>query len=44
VDDAPWLGLLELVVVLTFAIGWGVVELVQLRRDRRRTEDAKRRD
>ena len=31
-----WLGLIELVVVLMFAVGWGVLELVALRLDRRR--------
>lgn len=33
-----WLGLIELFVVLLFAVGWGVLELVVLRLDRRRTE------
>jgi len=31
-----WLGLIELFVVLAFALGWGIVELVALRIDRRR--------
>jgi hypothetical protein len=32
----PWLGLIELFVVLSFAAGWGILELVALRMDRRR--------
>jgi hypothetical protein len=32
----PWLGLIELLVVLSFAAGWGILELVALRMDRRR--------
>jgi hypothetical protein len=31
-----WLGLIELFVVLSFAAGWGILELVALRMDRRR--------
>ncbi len=31
-----WLGFIELFVVLMFAIGWGVLELVVLRMDRRK--------
>jgi hypothetical protein len=34
--DHPWLGLIELGVVLLFALGWGILELVCLRLDRRR--------
>ena len=34
------LGLIELGVVLTFGIGWAVLELVALRRDRRKQERA----
>jgi hypothetical protein len=34
------LGLIELFVVFAFALGWGVVELVGLRLDRRRAEEA----
>jgi hypothetical protein len=36
------LGLIELIVVLMFAVGWGVLELVTLRMDRRRCEEASR--
>lgn len=31
-----WLGLIELFVVLLFVAGWGILELVTLRMDRRR--------
>jgi hypothetical protein len=31
-----WLGLIELFVVLAFFIGWGVIELVARRYDRKR--------
>jgi hypothetical protein len=31
-----WLGLIELLVVLLFALGWGILELVGLRLDRER--------
>jgi hypothetical protein len=37
-------GLIELFVVLMFAVGWGVLELVILRMDRRRREEASRGD
>lgn len=37
-----WLGLIELGVVLVFVLGWGVLELVGLRMDRRRREEAER--
>ena len=37
-----WLGLIELLVVLLFAVGWGVLELVGLRMDRRKREAAER--
>jgi hypothetical protein len=33
-------GLIELFVVAAFAIGWGVIELVALRYDKRRMEQA----
>jgi hypothetical protein len=36
------LGLMELAMVLAFVVGWGVVELVGLRMDRRRREEAAR--
>jgi hypothetical protein len=32
------MGLIELIVVLLFAVGWGILELVTLRMDRRRKE------
>jgi hypothetical protein len=32
----PWLGLTEMFVVLLFALGWGILELVGLRLDRKR--------
>jgi hypothetical protein len=32
----PWLGLIELFVVLMFGLGWAVLEWVVLRMDRRR--------
>jgi hypothetical protein len=34
--DSPWLGLIELLVVLLFVLGWGILELVGLRLDKRR--------
>lgn len=38
-DEPPsWLGLIELFVVLLFALGWAIVELVALRMDRRRRQ------
>lgn len=39
---SSWLGLIELGVVLAFVLGWGVLELVGLRMDRRRREEAER--
>jgi hypothetical protein len=38
--DTPWLGLIELGVVLLFVLGWGILELVCRRLDRQR--DAER--
>jgi hypothetical protein len=35
-SSPPWLGLIELFVVLLFVLGWGVLELVCKRMDRRR--------
>jgi hypothetical protein len=32
-----WLGFIEMFVVLAFALGWGVLELVTLRMDKQRT-------
>ncbi len=36
---SDWLGLMELAMVLAFVVGWGVLELVGLRMDRRRREE-----
>jgi hypothetical protein len=36
--ETSWLGLIELFVVLLFAMGWGVLELVALRFDKRRKQ------
>lgn len=38
--DSPWLAFLELFVVLGFGLGWAVLELLQLRRDKRRSEES----
>jgi hypothetical protein len=35
-----WLGLIELFVVLMFAAGWGVLELITRRMDRRKARAA----
>jgi hypothetical protein len=35
-SSPPWLGLIELFVVLLFVLAWGVLELVCKRMDRRR--------
>jgi len=37
-----WLGLIEMFVVLTFALAWGCLELYTLRLDKRRNEEDKR--
>jgi len=37
-EGSPWLGFIEMGVVLMFGIGWGVLELVGLRLDRKRKE------
>ena len=42
VVEFGWLGLMELLIVLAFALGWGAVELYTLRLDERRAEEAKR--
>jgi hypothetical protein len=34
--QSDWLGLMEMVLVLGVALGWGIWELYALRRDRRR--------
>jgi hypothetical protein len=38
-----WAGLIECFVVLAFALGWAVLELVALRYDRKRDADDARR-
>lgn len=40
--DSPWLGLIELFVVLLFALGWGILELFTLRLDKRRRAQVER--
>jgi hypothetical protein len=37
--DSPWLGFIEMGVVLMFGIGWGILELVGLRLDRKRERE-----
>ena len=39
-----WAGFIELFVVLMFLAGWGVLELVGRRLDKRREEDARRKE
>jgi hypothetical protein len=41
-DSSPWLGFVEMGVVLLFALGWGILELVGLRLDRKREEEVER--
>jgi hypothetical protein len=41
--DSPWLGLIELAVVLLFALGWAILELVGLRLDRQRKAQSQNR-
>jgi hypothetical protein len=36
-----WLGFIEMFVVLAFALGWGVLELVALRLDKQREKAVK---
>jgi hypothetical protein len=38
--DSPWLALMEAFVVLAVVLGWAVLELLTLRRDRRKAERA----
>ena len=38
-SSSPWLGFIEMGVVLLFGVGWGVLELVGLRLDRKRREE-----
>ncbi len=40
-DRHSWAGLIELFVVLLFVVGWGVLELVALRIDRRKAASEK---
>jgi hypothetical protein len=42
--DTNPLGFLELLIVLGCALGWGVLELVALRLDKRRASEAERAD
>jgi hypothetical protein len=41
-EPQSWLGFIELLVVMLFAVGWGILELYTLRLDRKK-EEAKRR-
>jgi hypothetical protein len=41
-DGSPWLGFIEMGVVLIFGVGWGILELVGLRLDRKRKEERER--
>lgn len=43
-NSSPWLGLIEMGVVLMFALGWAILELVGLRLDRRRKVEQERKD
>ncbi len=38
-DGSPWLGFIEMGVVLMFGVGWGILELVGLRLDRKRKQE-----
>ncbi len=40
--ESEWLGLIEMFVVLMFAVAWGAVELYTRRLDKRRAEEDKR--
>jgi hypothetical protein len=40
--ESEWLGLIEMSVVLMFALGWGWLELYTLKLDRRRDEEKQR--
>jgi hypothetical protein len=40
--NSPWLGFVEMGVVLMFGVGWGILELVGLRLDRKRREKEQR--
>jgi hypothetical protein len=41
-DGSPWLGFIEMGVVLMFGLGWAIMELVGLRLDRKRKEERER--
>lgn len=41
-EQPSWLGLIEMLVVLLFGVGWGILELVGLRLDRKKREAAER--
>lgn len=41
--SSSWLGLMELFVGATVVLGWAVIELVILRRDKRRAAEEERR-
>jgi hypothetical protein len=38
--NSAWLGFIEMGVVLMFGLGWGILELVGLRLDRKRKQKA----
>lgn len=40
--EGEYLGLIELLVVLLFGLGWGILELVTLRIDRRKARERAR--
>ena len=40
--EGEWYGLIELFVVLSFVMAWGVVELYTLRLDKRRAAEAEK--
>ncbi len=40
--ESEWLGLIEMSVVLMFALGWGWLELYTLKLDKRRDEEKRR--
>jgi hypothetical protein len=41
-SSSPWLGFIEMGVVLMFGLCWGVLELLGLRLDRKRKEESER--
>jgi hypothetical protein len=43
-DRSPWLGFIEMGVVLTFGLGWAILELVGLRLDRKRKQERERQE